>query len=233
MKAIPVIGVLPLWDAEKKSLWMLTEYMEAVQAAGGVPVVLPFYPEKEPVEQLVAMCDGFLFTGGQDVAPEVYGKTDETDGMITCPCRDSLEILVLKAALDAGKPIFGICRGLQFINAVLGGTLWQDLPSQRPGPILHRQGKPYDKPAHRVTLYGELEEYLGKKTLAVNTLHHQAVLELAPGLEALAISEDGLVEAFGMTGRSSVWAVQWHPEYMFKVDPDSLRLFERFVSDCR
>jgi putative glutamine amidotransferase len=229
MSKSPIIGVTPLWDAERKSVWMLPDYLDGIKAAGGVPVVLPIEMSDEDADRIVDTCDGFLFTGGQDVAPEFYGMKDATGTVVPSPERDKLESLLLTKALQADKPILGICRGLQFINAFLGGTLWQDLPSQHPSDIVHRQGKPYGVPTHKVSLSGDLRTLLGKDTLEVNTLHHQAIKDLGKDLIPMAESPDGLIEAVKMLGKRFVCAVQWHPEYMFKTDADSLRVFSWFV----
>lgn len=229
MNNSPIIGVTPLWDAERKSVWMLPDYLDGIKAAGGIPIVLPLEMTENDANQIVAFCDGFLFTGGQDVAPELYGTKDSTGTVVSSPERDKLETLLLKKALQADKPILGICRGFQFLNAFLGGTLWQDLPSQYPSEIVHKQGKPYDSPTHQVTLSGDLKTLLGKETLEVNTLHHQAVKDLSGDLVPMAVAPDGLIEAAQMKGKRFVWAVQWHPEYLFKTDPDSLTIFKHFV----
>ena len=232
MNKPPIIGVTPLWDAERKSVWMLPDYLEGIKAGGGVPVVLPIEMSEEDANRIVETCDGFLFTGGQDVAPEFYGMKDTTGTIIPSPERDRLEMLLLEKALQADKAVLGICRGLQFINAFLGGTLWQDLPSQHPSDIVHRQGKPYGVPTHKVMLEGDLKTLLGKDILEVNTLHHQAVKDLADGLAPMAVAPDGIIEAARMPGMRFVWAVQWHPEYMFKTDADSLAIFSCFVRHC-
>ena len=232
MSKSPIIGVTPLWDAERKSVWMLPDYLDGIKAAGGVPVVLPIEMSEADADRIVETCDGFLFTGGQDVSPELYGTKDITGTVVPSPERDKLESLLLEKALQADKPILGICRGLQFINAFLGGTLWQDLPSQHPSDIVHRQGKPYDVPTHKVSLTGDLRTLLGKDTLEVNTLHHQAIKDLGKDLIPMAESPDGLIEAVKMVGKRFVCAVQWHPEYMFKTDGDSLRVFSWFVRQC-
>ncbi len=232
MSKSPIIGVTPLWDAERKSVWMLPDYLDGIKAAGGVPVVLPIEMSEADADRIVGTCDGFLFTGGQDVAPEFYGMKDATGAVVPSPERDKLETLLLSKALQADKAILGICRGLQFINAFLGGTLWQDLPSQHPSDIVHRQGKPYGVPTHNVSLSGDLRSLLGKDTLEVNTLHHQAIKDLGRDLEPMAESPDGLIEAVKMVGKRFVCAVQWHPEYMFKTDADSLRVFSWFVRQC-
>ena len=157
MNKPPIIGVTPLWDAERKSVWMLPDYLDGIKAAGGIPVVLPLEMSEEDASRIVETCDGFLFTGGQDVSPELYGMKDITETIIPSPERDRMETLLLEKALQADKAVLGICRGLQFINVFLGGTPWQDLPSQHPSDIVHRQGKPYDVPTHKVALDGDLK----------------------------------------------------------------------------
>ena len=232
MKRLPIIGVTPLWDAERKSVWMLPDYLDGIRAAGGLPVVLPIEMSEEDADQIVETCDGFLFTGGQDVAPELYGEKVAAF-VVSSPERDKLESLLLSKALQADKAILGICRGLQFINVFLGGTLWQDLPSEHPSEIVHRQGKPYDAPTHKVKLNGDLQTLLGKDIIEVNTLHHQAIKDLGNDLTAMAVAPDGIIEAVKMVGKRFVWAVQWHPEYMFKTNPDSLAIFSCFVKHCK
>jgi putative glutamine amidotransferase len=214
----PLIGVTPLWDTERQSVWMLPDYLDGIKAAGGIPVVLPIAMSETDAERIVETFNGFLFTGGQDVS--------------SCPERDKEETLLLQKALEADKPILGICRGLQFINVFLGGTLWQDLPSQHPSVIVHRQGKPYGVPTHQVSISGELQSLLGKDILNVNTLHHQAVKDLGNGLTPMAVAPDGLIEAVRLQDKRFVWAVQWHPEYLFKTDKDSLAIFSCFVERC-
>ena len=216
MNRLPIIGVTPLWDSERKSLWMLPDYLDGIKAAGGVPVVLPIDISEDGADRIIEACDGFLFTGGQDVG--------------SCPERDNPETQLLSKALQADKPILGICRGLQFLNVFLGGTLWQDLPSEHPSEIVHRQAKPYGIPTHKVTLSGELKSLLDKDILEVNTLHHQAIKDLSNGLTPIAVAPDGIIEAVRMTGKRFVWAVQWHPEYMFKTDKNSLTLFLHFIN---
>ena len=228
----PMIGVTPLWDAEHQSVWMLPDYLDGIKAAGGLPVVLPLEMSESDANQMAETCNGFLFTGGQDVSPELYGMKDATGTIVASPERDKLESLLLSKALQADKAVLGICRGLQFINVFLGGTLWQDLPSQHPSEIVHRQGKPYDVPTHQVTLSGDLQALLRKNILEVNTLHHQAIKDLGSGLMPMAIAPDGIVEAVQMLGKRFVWAVQWHPEYLFRTDKDSLAIFSCFVEHC-
>ena len=219
MKRSPIIGVTPLWDAERNNVWMLPDYLKGIKAAGGIPLVLPIEMTDKDADRIVETCDGFLFTGGQDVG--------------SCPERDALETLLLSKALQADKAVLGICRGLQLINVFLGGTLWQDLPSQHPSDIVHRQAKPYGATTHKVALNGDLGTLLGKDTIEVNTLHHQAAKDLGNGLKAMAVAPDGIIEAIQMEGKRFVWAVQWHPEYLFEADPNSQVLFTHFIKHCQ
>ena len=231
----PVIGIVPLVDIQRESYWMLPGYMLGVEQAGALPVMLPLTQSEEDIMQLAALCDGFLFTGGQDVSPGVYGAAAEPFCGETCPARDAMEERLLPIALGAGKPVLGICRGIQFMNAALGGTLYQDLATQRPQGRSHRQAPPYDQPAHEVTLLPDapLFALLGRERLSVNSCHHQAIDELSAQLLPMAISEDGLIEAAYMPGKRFVWGVQWHPEFSYRVDEASRAILGAFVKACR
>ena len=232
MPQFPLIGVLPLWDDEKDSLWMLPGYFDGIRQAGGLPIMLPLTDEPQDIAQLATLCDGFLFTGGHDVSPALYGETPINGRIACCPKRDTMEILLLREALLLDKPVLGICRGIQFINAALGGTLYQDLPTQRPSDMEHHQHPPYDRPAHTVSILADtpLAQLLGCGPLAVNSYHHQAVRDLAPGLEPMAVSSDGLIEALYKPGTSFLWAVQWHPEFSFRTDENSRKIFAAFLN---
>ena len=228
----PVIGVMPLWDDQKDSIWMLPGYMDGISQAGGIPVIFPFSSDEQELEQLVDLFDGFLFTGGHDVSPDVYGQESLPGLIVSCPKRDRMETVVLRKAMNADKPILGICRGIQFINAALGGTLYQDLPTQHPSDVEHHQTPPYDKHAHSVSVITDspLYQCLGTDQLPVNSYHHQAVNRLAPGLSAMAVSPDGLTEALYKPGQRFLWAVQWHPEFSWRTDEYDRRIFKAFVN---
>ena len=228
----PVVGVMPLWDDKKDSLWMLPGYLEGITDAGGIPVVFPFSADEEDLRRLMDMCDGFLFTGGHDVSPEVYGE-EPLEGLIdACKMRDDMEAIVLREALRADKPILGICRGLQFINAALGGTLFQDIPTQCPSGVVHHQQPPYGAPSHEVSVApgSPLSECLKADHISVNSCHHQAIKKLAPGLEAMATAPDGIVEAFYKPDQRFLWAVQWHPEFSRLADENSRSIFNAFIA---
>lgn len=227
----PIIGVMPLWDDDRQSLWMLPGYMDGIAEAGGLPFMFPLSAEGEDVARLMALCDGFLLTGGHDVSPGLYGEAPLEGLVACCAARDRLEQTVLEGAIALDKPVMGICRGIQFINAALGGTLYQDLPLQHPSGIEHHQNAPYDRPIHAVDILRDTPLYhcLGTDTLAVNSYHHQAVKTLAGELTAMALAPDGLVEAVYRPASRFLWAVQWHPEFAYRTDPASRSIFRAFV----
>ena len=227
----PIIGVIPLWDEKKDSIWMLPGYMQGLEETGAVPVILNLTVSKTVLKQISCFFDGFLFTGGHDVNPKLYGQ-EKTDycGEI-CEIRDQMEEYIFReAVLKQNKPALGICRGIQLFNVLLGGSLYQDISAEFPGKINHIKGPPYDVPAHNVRLIPEspLYKLAGKECLEVNSCHHQGINRIAKGLEIMASSDDGLVEAVYMPDRSFVWAVQWHPEYSLK-DEVSKKIFSSFV----
>lgn len=229
-----VIGLIPLVDDSRDSLWMLPGYMEGVTQAGGLPLMLPLTDDAVALDQLSALCDGFLLTGGHDVSPALYGEHPLPVCGDTSPQRDRMELGLLHRAMALDKPVLGICRGIQFVNAALGGTLWQDLPSHHPSEVCHRQAPPYDAPAHTVAVLPDtpLSRLLKTDTLAVNSYHHQAVRDLAAPLEAMALAPDGLIEAVWHPGQRFLWAVQWHPEFSFRSDPAARAVFRAFVEAC-
>lgn len=233
-KKRPIIGLVPLMDYQKDSYWMLPGYMQGIETAGGTPVMLPLTADEGVLAQLADTCDGFLFTGGQDVGPALYGGADPGLCAEQSPERDAMEQRLLALARSQDKPVLGICRGIQFLNAALGGTLWQDLPAQCPSSVNHRQPAPYDQPIHTVQpLPGTpLAALLGTEPLAVNSCHHQAVRDLAPGLAPMAAAPDGIIEAVYEPGKRFVWAVQWHPEFSYKGNQDSRKIFAAFVGAC-
>jgi putative glutamine amidotransferase len=198
--------------------------------------MLPLTADEDAVEQLARMCAGFLFTGGHDVSPGLYAAEVLPFCGPVCEKRDAMErALFSRAVAGQNKPAFGICRGIQLFNVLLGGTLYQDLPAQfAKSPLSHQQQPPYDRPVHsvRVEPGSPLGELLAADTLAVNSCHHQGIAGLAPELVPMARAEDGLIEAVYMKNRSFVWAVQWHPE-MALSETSSRKLFGVFVDACR
>lgn len=230
----PLIGVTPLYDDAKESIWMLPGYMDVLLSCGALPLILPFDSAQADVAQLVALCDGFLFTGGQDVAPSLYGEQTLPACGALHPGRDALEQVLYAQAFAADKPIFGICRGLQFLNVMQGGTLYQDLDTQMQGAVSHRMQPPYDAPWHQVQLIAgtPLHALLGSAQISVNSCHHQGIRRLGKGLVPMAQAPDALVEAFYCPGKRFVQAVQWHPEFAWRTDTRQRQMIEAFVQAC-
>ncbi len=234
----PVIGVVPLVDHRLESLWMLPGYFDAVSEAGGVPMMLPLTADPDVLFHALDVVDGVVVTGGQDVGPALYGEKDPSAiGLCgeLCPERDAMEALLVPELVARDVPTLGICRGIQVINAVLGGTLWQDVPRQRPSAVEHHGKPPYDEPVHTVEVLAgtPLSSCVGAGELPVNSYHHQALRDVAPGLTAMAMAADGVVEAVWRPASRFFWAVQWHPEFAHKVDEPSRKIFSALVGAAR
>ena len=206
---------------------LATTYTEAVQRAGGIAVVLPTLQDAAQAEAVLGKLDGLILSGGEDVQPGWYGEEVWNETVYVDSLRDRSDSLLARAALAAGKPILAICRGAQLMNVLLGGSLYQDLPSQFGTAVAHGGGV-----EHRIGLEpgSVLASLYGTDSLTVNSFHHQAVKDPAPGINITARSADGLPEAFE-TGR--VWAVQFHPEKMLQQGDSSwISLFGAFVRRC-
>ena len=222
----PIIGIVPGLVPCDTDLRVAEQYEDAIDLAGGAPLVLPLLNDAAAYRSIFPLIDGFVLSGGNDVDPAQYGKEDGLGkvGELT-PQRDSVERLILAYAYANDIPVLGICRGFQMINVFFGGTLYLDLddrrfiPGRLPGDtgvvVEHRQSCSYDHPIHWVEIAEDtqLERLLGRRCLQVNSMHHQGIERLAPVLRSAAMSPDGLIEAIEMPGRSFMLGTQWHPEY--------------------
>lgn len=235
MKQTVKIGIVPLYDRQKNSLWMVPGYVDGILEAGGLPMILPLTQQKERLEQIVDCVDGVLFTGGQDIQPERYGQPIGTECGEICWRRDAMEWELLRLCRVRRKPVYGICRGIQLFNAALGGTLYQHLPEELPSEIEHHMSPPYDRAAHAVTVDADslLHRIVGQKKMQVNSYHHQGIRELSPVLTACAWAPDGLIEAVEDRSQPFFLATQWHPELWWKTDVNSRKIFCAFVEACR
>ncbi len=230
---IPLIGITAEVDDER-DVKLKNTYVHAIEASGGLPMVLPYTSDPKTMEYFIGLCDGFLFTGGDDIAPAHYGE----DALDTCgviqPYRDEFELSLLRQVLGTPKPVLAICRGIQLVNVAFGGTLYQDLPSEKPSSVLHRQTDFGSTPAHAVRVIANtpLSELMGQDELQVNSLHHQAIKRLGDRLAVMAEAEDGTVEALYLPDEQYLRAVQWHPERMFDTDAPSRLIFADFIKAC-
>jgi putative glutamine amidotransferase len=222
---MPIIGITPCR--------LLPDYVESVRRAGGEPCVLQLNAEPSLKE-----LDGVLLTGGGDIDPAIYKearhpKTNDPD-----QTRDSFEMELARLALEDGLPMFGVCRGLQIMNVAAGGTLIQDIPSEVNHPLGHQIDAPLFAMAHEVwvtrgsALAKMMDEELGGgEVLQVNSRHHQAIKDTAPGFEVSATAPDGVIEAIERPASRFCVAVQWHPENFWRTG-EFRALFEEFVKAC-
>ena len=231
----PLIGLIPLYDDEKESYWMLPGYMKVLERCGALPIMLPLTSDEDELKQVFELCDGLLLTGGHDVDPYVYGKEASKECGIPCKARDDMEGILFRLALEEDKPVLGICRGIQFMNAYLGGDLYQDLPTEFNSRIEHHMAPPYYMAAHKVKVFegSMLADIIGSGIHEVNSYHHQAVKLPADSVDVMALSEDGLVEAVSVRNKKFAVGVQWHPEFSYEVNEESVKLVQAFVDACK
>lgn len=234
--AIPVIGVTT-YNSENKYGYPITAlmriYVSALIEAGGAPVLIPSGLTEDDRQSILNRLDGILLTGGGDIGIERYGEEfhPRLDGVD--PDRDEVEIALLRAAQESGKPFLGICRGIQVINVAMGGTLYTHIQTQFPGALKHDYDSVSQRQflAHTVDVEkgSHLADILGSRELKVNSLHHQGVKKLAPALSPVGHAPDGLVEAVELPGHPFGIAVQWHLEWLTD-QPVTRRLFRAFVN---
>ncbi len=215
---IGVSGVLRTWDGAERT-GVNAAYVRSVLIAGGVPVILSPVLGPSYAARALDGIDGLLLTGGEDIHPDWYGAQPSSHLHPPSRERDLFELALFAAARQRELPILGVCRGIQLVNVALGGTLFQDLPSERPGPVAHDPppGSARDARSHGVelTVGSRAASALGGTAFTVNSFHHQAVDRLAGGLVASGWSEDGLIEAVESAAEAPwLLAVQWHPEEM-------------------
>ncbi len=214
MKPAPAVAVTaPRRLVEgRERVTLNTAYVRALEGAGLVPLAVPTMLAADRAGAALAAVRGLVLTGGEDVAPARYGAVPHPRLGDVDPVRDAAELALIAAARARGLPILAICRGIQILNVALGGTLYQDLDSERPGPVPHND-ETGRHPVH-VEAGSLLERTLGTRSASVNSRHHQAIRDLAPGLKAVAWADDGIIEGAEPSDAKEPWmvAVQWHPE---------------------
>ena len=214
MSAAPAVAVTAprrLVDGRDR-VTLNTAYVRALESAGLVPLAVPTMLAPDRASAALAAVRGLVLTGGEDVAPDRYGAAPHPRLGDVDPVRDAAELALITAARSRRIPILAICRGIQILNVALGSTLYQDLDSERPGPVLHSDETRHH--AVRVEAGSLLEKTLGTRSATVNSRHHQAIRDLAPGLKAVAWADDGVIEGAEPANTNEGWivAVQWHPE---------------------
>jgi putative glutamine amidotransferase len=211
-------------------------YTDAVIEAGGCPVMIPLGLSESALDEALGRLDGLLFTGGGDIRPEIYNSPTHPLVAEADSDRDRIELHLVRGAMERGLPFFGICRGLQLINVALGGSLYEDILEQHPKGMQHQYfpGNPRDYLAHtvRVESGSRLADILGADNSEVNSLHHQGIRRLAPGLQPTAYAPDGIIEAIEVKEYPFGLAVQWHPENL-QMHPPMRALFETFSAAAK
>ncbi len=208
-------------------------YLDCLEAAGATPVPVPDMADKRILDVL-GLCTGLLVTGGADVDPRTYGEQPRPKLGSINPRRDHLDRVAIEHALAADMPLLGICRGIQALNVMAGGTLLQDVGSQVDGALKHNQGAPGWYATHDLDIADGslLRDILGCARVGVNSFHHQAVADPAPGFRATAHTADGVIEAIEREGGGFCLGLQCHPELMAARDERIARVFVRFVAAC-
>jgi len=224
-------------ELETERFYLARYYSEAVEAAGGLPVLIPLIPKADFINGVVDGLDGLLLPGSDsDMDPQRYGRDPHPKLGSVHPIKDETDLMALARVEELNMPLFAICFGIQSLNVSRGGTLIQDIASQHPAAIKHEQGAPRDRHSHRVRLLedGIIGQIAGSESASVNSHHHQAIENLGRELVATAWAPDGIVEAVE-DPRSDrfVLGVQWHPELGWERDELSQALFSRFVAESR
>ena len=218
---------------------LYANYVTALSRVGLNPVLVSPAHTSEQVAALIDASSGLVLTGGEDIDPRRYGEDPVPELGEVNVARDAMEWHALEVALDRDRPVFGICRGMQVLNVYFGGTLFQDLPSQRDEKVTHQQDAPWGQHQHNVRCANQtrLHHILGECVpLHINSFHHQAVKDLAPGIACTAEAEDGLIEGIEHTKYNWVVGVQWHPERHEAEAPNSdpnLRIISAFADEVR
>ena len=225
----PLIGMLGSVNEEKAIRFANTNYWTSVLQAGGFPVLLPYVSSEEDAACILARLDGVLFLGGDDIHPSRYGEEKLPACGSGSDERDRSEQCFVAAWDRTDLPCLGICRGLQTLNVFLGGTLWQDIPSQLPNAVPHGNGAMHSVSPVPGTLYAHL---CGGFSPVVNSFHHQAIKICAPSVFPAAHAEDGVIEAVCFQNHPNALAVQYHPERMVETDPAARALFDWLVREA-
>lgn len=227
----PIIGIIICGFMDNRQ-FVSQPYIQAVEDAGGVPVVLPCTQEKTIYSHFGRICDGFLFCGGDDVTPLLFGEELVTQKGTTDLKTDIFHLSFMEYALSLNLPIFAICRGMQLLNIVLGGTIYQDISLRPDTSLNHMQlSESREDICHKVTFSNSSMLYnICGNSLFTNSFHHQCIKTIGTNLHITGITSDGIVESIESTSHPFVIGVQWHPECMYQFSQPMDDLFYKFIS---
>lgn len=229
----PIIGITCGLNESSNSIG--SEYISAIESAGGTPIALTLVKTNECIDDYIRIIDGLLLSGGVDADPILYNEEPHPAlGRIDVD-RDKVEIQLISKAISIGLPILGICRGIQILNVVAGGTLYQDINASFNNVLKHRQNAPGYYGTHGIEIYSEsrLIKIIGQSKIRVNSFHHQAVKEVAPGFIISAVAHDGVIEGIESVNNKFAIGVQFHPELMWQNNPPINALFTEFIREAK
>ena len=215
-----------------RRIYVNEDYINAILAAGGVPLMIPMQGERAAIEAVLDCVDAVLITGGDDIDPIYYGEEPHRGLGKIVPDRDTYDFALYRAARARRLPILGVCRGFQVINVAEGGSLYQDLGERQDETLKHMQGHSPRVATHSVDIKAEskLAEILGVTSHRVNSFHHQTVKKVGEPFTEVATAADGVTEAVELPGDDFLIAVQWHPEMLQSVDPVMQKLWRAFIA---
>lgn len=243
----PLIAISCDVEEEPSKMVLRESYLFALRAAGATPVPLPVLPDQHEMERMISLVDGFIFTGGDDLNPKHYGMTARDHVDLNSEKREKTDLKYMEAALDSKKPILGVCYGMQLLNVVRGGTLYQDIRNEIDHDVLSHK-LPDQLTAHKVRIKSDskISDVFSEEEITVNSSHHQSIRSVGEGLEAVAESPDGVIEGIESENKDRyLVGVQWHPERMVRkkqetelneqrtAEKNALVLFQHFVDVCK
>jgi len=232
----PVIGVTIARNLQERRASIHEGYLTMVERHGALPVLLPVTEDEGLIDEILDGFDGFIISGGGDIDSAHWNEPLHEKAAGLDPQRDTMELMLARKLHQRhDKPVLCVCRGVQVMNVAMGGTLYQDVPSQFGETLAHRQPEKQYEAAHNVSVISgtKLSRIVGCETIGVNTLHHQAVKDVAPGLVVSAKATDGLIEALESGSHPFFLGVQWHPERLGAQDVAADRLFSVFCETCK
>lgn len=226
----PKIGIVVCGFTQNRQ-FVTNPYIQSVRYAKGIPIVLPVVRSDHLLDEYARLCDGFLFCGGDDITPLLFGEEPRKGNGRTDITVDLFQIRLMKQVLRSGRPVFAICRGMQILNVACGGTIWQDISLIPEKTLNHmQQSAERNEVSHRIRTEknSRLRKYIGS-CLFVNSFHHQAVNTPGKGISVSARAGDNTIEAVEIKNHPFAMGVQWHPECMYRTSPEMRELFHEFV----
>ena len=237
MRPIIAVTTTSYTGAEYRTPQVLlgSPYIEAVQRMDATPLLITPAHDTSSIISLLETCDGLMLTGGEDIDPSRYGQKPHPKLATVNHQRDEMEFIVLERALELELPVLAVCRGFQLLNVFFGGTLYQDLPSQKPGGVIHEQDAPINERWHGATVEPDsrVSELFQATEFQINSFHHQALGTVANSLEVVAKSDDGIIEAVYAPKQTYAVGTQWHPERLAHTDNKNQSLFDELITAAK